>query len=1388
MPIKNILEYLITNGQYTDSDFGDATGLGIVFAPSTSAGTWQVTSQYGFATPTWTSIHVLSTTSTYVLASNITTAIRFLSYSNVASTYTMLFKGWDQTDGTPSFRYSTFTAFGGSNSLSLSTGLFFLSTLPVNHAPVLQANTISYASSIVPYDPLSILQYQALSVSSLITLLGNKAIDDNKDNLGIAITYANAGSVAQWQIAPGDPNIYTDRVSFQTLPTVDSATQSYVLPSSVFIRLFPTPGLNINSSFVLRYRLWDTTTDSPYATVNTLSPNNGLSTAYSVNEGTLILSTLRMNIPPTLPANNTLFFGSTLLGLPATNFGTAMTELSTLISTNLTLNNPTDNLGFAWFGLASNTAGYWQISSPVYTTSPGGWSTILTTQSPASAYFVPASQSVRIRFVPTQNLNSAQTANFYAWNQQELQAYTFRVPPTNLSTSVSLNYNTLVVSTLFTNYAPSINTTSYTYGPFSGLNIGNDGVTILQLLTNMSAFDLNGDALGVAITSYSTILGPPLTPTAAIQAAPDTGFPYSWTTIYSTPTDGTIGTQAFTIPPNSRIRISTFSNTQGGFLLNLFAWDQTRGSPFSFNSIASLQTAQPQFGSLSYNSNTNQALSSVARMNVDFIFNAPQLLNNITLSTIRSLPSTNLGNTVGTIISTLGDQYIDSNFGQLGTGKGIGLFDVFPRDSGRWEFTTNGWTTFTEISTTWNLNTSSFLFKGSGTNSTLNAIRFRPTLNWSQQARFSFYAWDERFYANGSFVFISTNLQGGQSTFSISSATAFFSTQQVYLAPSTTMSTIDFGSFYADNTNNPVFGNLASEGFYLQNVLNRADFKYYDPNVPGASIYAGNDTNVLVKGMAVTSATGLRGQWYYTPNATNWYELNVVAPSSFLLPENSWVKFSSFSNETKTATIQWAAWSRFKYLDYTYVSSITSATGPNQPFSPSPYPTLLCNLTRINLPPTIVQGTLVYDISNFYTVNFDNADNLGFSLTDILTLPYIGYNDPYNDLRGIIITPIQFTYNSDDPNAIFKVGGSFSNNLTLQTAAVPRSSINGAPVPVDSMLLYSTSTTNPRIYFTVSNDRTNFNRRSKVGFVIHAFNGCNLTNVQQSAQNGSVVGALPPFDVHGAYSLNTIAFSFDVFPAVDMPQFSSNIPILIPNIFENATNSIYLTVPMMSTAITPVSPTDPALIGYFVSRADSTNGTWFFTLDGGTTSNAFRLGTRDVLTLSNLPGAGVKFVPGPNYIGSASISFGIYTFAPTPIQTGVVFTANRTPSQKRFSAGPEASSSTNNDFTISQGVSRFISPYYPVAIFLSTFSQNPQENIPIMRGGDATSATYIRSQRIQAITQFVLQQQADSTQYFYNFNDYEEYTYFQVGLRERGYLDNLTRAANNPAPTPTITP
>ena len=121
-------------GGISDVDSGAVKGIAITATNETN-GTWYYTTNGG---STWTAVGAVSSASSLLLADNASTRLYFAPAANYngSSTSALTLRGWDQTSGTAGTKVDTSTN-GGTTAFSSATDVIDVTVTAVNDAPVL---------------------------------------------------------------------------------------------------------------------------------------------------------------------------------------------------------------------------------------------------------------------------------------------------------------------------------------------------------------------------------------------------------------------------------------------------------------------------------------------------------------------------------------------------------------------------------------------------------------------------------------------------------------------------------------------------------------------------------------------------------------------------------------------------------------------------------------------------------------------------------------------------------------------------------------------------------------------------------------------------------------------------------------------------------------------------------------------------------------------------------------------------------------------------------------------------------------------------------------------------------------------------------------------------
>jgi hypothetical protein len=303
----------------------------------------------------------------------------------------------------------------------------------------------------------------------------------------------------------------------------------------------------------------------------------------------------------------------------------------------------------------------------------------------------------------------------------------------------------------------------------------------------------------------------------------------------------------------------------------------------------------------------------------------------VTLTSINEDTASPSGDTVASILSSLGDAYTPYDSADT---KGIAIYSAIATN-GTWQYSTNSgssWSTISGLSATIHL-----LLTGAGTT---NRIRFVPAANYNGTASISFRAWDTRTGSGGSTVTISST--GRYSKYSSGTATATVTINGVNDAP------IMSGSYS--------FSTLESSGSAMTPVS-------VETILSAFTLTDADDINAQsVTAMAIIGADTTLGTWYYTTdNQVTWNALTSITASSAVHLERTsdeYIKFIPTDATTYgTTTIQIRAWDKTNQGSLTNGVGNASSGGGTTAYSTTT-PTLNCSIVCAPSVPTSLQSSL----------------------------------------------------------------------------------------------------------------------------------------------------------------------------------------------------------------------------------------------------------------------------------------------------------------------------------------------------------------------------------------------------------------------------------------------
>ena len=270
-------------GGVTEPDGGATRGIAITASNETN-GTWYYSTNGG---TNWTAVGTVSTAQSLLLADNANTRLYFAPAANYNGTATsaLTVRAWDQTSGAAATKVSTATT-GGTTAFSSATDVIDVTVSPVNDAPVLAdtALTITVGEDAgIPSGAVG---------SALSAFTGGISDVDSAAAKGVAIVASNETNGTWYYSVNGGTN-------WTAVGTV-SAAQSLLLADNANTRLYFAPAADYNGSATsaLTIRAWDQTSGSAGTKVSTAS--TGGITAFSSATDVIDVSVTPANDAPVL--------------------------------------------------------------------------------------------------------------------------------------------------------------------------------------------------------------------------------------------------------------------------------------------------------------------------------------------------------------------------------------------------------------------------------------------------------------------------------------------------------------------------------------------------------------------------------------------------------------------------------------------------------------------------------------------------------------------------------------------------------------------------------------------------------------------------------------------------------------------------------------------------------------------------------------------------------------------------------------------------------------------------------------------------------------------------------------------------------------------------------
>ncbi|MBF0192540.1 MAG: DUF4347 domain-containing protein, partial [Magnetococcales bacterium] len=600
-----------------------------------------------------------------------------------------------------------------------------------------------------------------------------------------------------------------------------------------------------NYQAALRTVKFQNTSDAPTTTARTVS--------FLVNDGSTnsVTSTASVNITALNDApvlGITQVFAPPILRSETTNAGATIGSL--FAAADITDADPTPLEGVAIYSRSNDGVGSWQyrVDGGAWTNLPGGLNS-------ANALLLKSTDE--IRFVPDNSDGGQPTLSFYAWDRTSGVAGTQANANTRGNATAFSTAGGTINGTV--NAAPVLDISGNPILPtITEDQLTSTGQTVSALLGTAQTDSDAGALEGIAIRSVTTDNG-------TWQYSTNGGG--SWSNF------GTISsTQSLLLRPTDRVRfVPDGANppndlAPGSLNFTFVAWDRTgRSSTWSAGgkvSTLSRGAATP------FSANIETVSISVTDLN-----DAPVLTaTNPALPDIMYTETANPGVSISTLVgSSIND--VDAVTTPL---EGIAIHSVNTgTGGGYWEFSTdNGanWTATGTVSTA-----QALLLRPQ------DKIRFQPgTLNFTDNASFGFYAWDQTQNPGQQGTKTNVATRGTTTAFSTAGDTA---TIHINVAPTLDASaTPTLPTITEDDTTN--------SGTTVSTLLGTAN-----------DIDIGAD-----QGIALYGVNNSNGTWQYH-TGSGWTNVGAVSQTSaLLLRSTDSIRFVPNAIKGTTADISFYAW------------------------------------------------------------------------------------------------------------------------------------------------------------------------------------------------------------------------------------------------------------------------------------------------------------------------------------------------------------------------------------------------------------------------------------------------------------------------------------------------
>ncbi len=526
---------LLTQAGYADQN-GSTLSRGIAVTSTAGAGG---VLQYMLAGGTWQAVPNVSSSSALLLPS--TASLRLVAGSQVGTTATLMFDGWDQTQGTAGQLFNIANVSGASAFSATSATV----SIPVGQAPSWSAATGAALTALLP---------GAYSVSNtpgntIASVFGAFFVDANVGRtVGVAVSAVSGNGTWQYSITGG--------ASWVTFATTLSKTSAMLLSGTDLIRFVPRITTAVTGT--LTAYAWDGSVSSHGNPANLTSLGTGGASAFSA---TTLAASSPYNTAPTLTKPTV-----TLLPVNENANSAPLTVTSLLSSAGYTdLDGKTLPSGIAVTGDIGTAAGTWQWLS-------GATWTALPSVSSSSAFLLPSTAS--LRFMPANNMatNTPTSAalTYLGWDETAgLADKSFALPVLGGASAFSTASTIASMSINFVKQAPNwVSGATANFTPVVGFSTISNPIPsplgdTVGAVFGAAFHDAAGASVGIAISAQAG------TSFGGWQYSTNNGS--NWISFPTTLS----ATSALLLSANDLIRFVPTKTFVGTVSLTAYAWDGT---------------------------------------------------------------------------------------------------------------------------------------------------------------------------------------------------------------------------------------------------------------------------------------------------------------------------------------------------------------------------------------------------------------------------------------------------------------------------------------------------------------------------------------------------------------------------------------------------------------------------------------------------------------------------------------------------------------------------------------------------------------------------------------------------------------------------------------------